>query len=425
MNIKEIINKKRFCQCLSKEEIDYVIENFVNDKIADYQMSSLLMAITINGMNFEETLNLTDAMLRSGDRLDLSSIHDVVVDKHSTGGIGDKVTIVLAPILAALDINVAKMSGRGLGYTGGTIDKLESIPNFNVNLKETDFVNQVNDIHLALTSSNLNLDPADKKIYALRDVTATVSSIPLIASSIMSKKLASNADLIALDVKVGNGALITNLKEARMLANYLIKIGNHYNKKVICLLTNMNQPLGYTIGNKLEIMESMRALNDDGATDLMQVVYTLASIIVSEVKKIDVKQAFELCRESVINGKAYLKFLQFINRQGGNVNDLKSTAKKVDITSLKTGYVNFISALDIGKITLELGAGRLNKNDNIDYEVGIHLRKKVGDFVNKGETLATVYYNEKEVDEKTVRECFEISLEKKDAEPIIYKLLKM
>ena len=257
MNIKEIITKKRNGNKLSCDEINYVVKGYVDDDIKDYQMSALLMAICFNGMDFEETLNMTDSMLKTGITLDLSSINGTVVDKHSTGGIGDKVTLILAPLLASLDIKVAKMSGRGLGYTGGTIDKLESIPNFNVSLADNEFIKQVNDIGVAITSASKDIDIADKKIYALRDATSTVESIPLIASSIMSKKLASNADIIVIDVKVGRGALIKNKEDAIKLSHYLIDIGAHYNKKVFCLLTNMNEPLGHNVGNKLEVIEAI------------------------------------------------------------------------------------------------------------------------------------------------------------------------
>lgn len=313
MNIKEIINKKRLNKELTKEEISYAVNGFVDGSVADYQMSALLMAITINGMTFLETLNLTDCMLKSGEILDLSKIDGVVVDKHSTGGIGDKVTIILAPLLASLGIKVAKMSGRGLGYTGGTIDKLEGIDGFNVSLDEDKFINQVNNINIAITQATANLDIADKKIYALRDVTATVDSIALIASSIMSKKLASNADLIVIDVKVGKGALMKTKKDAIKLAHYLIDIGKHYNKKVICLLTNMNQPLGYCVGNKLEIKESIEALKGKGAQDLMEVVYSIASIIISNVKNISIKQAYKLALTNIENNKAYTTFKKFVH----------------------------------------------------------------------------------------------------------------
>ena len=425
MNIKDIINKKRLKQTLTKEEIEYVINGFVNEDIKDYQMSALLMAITINGMTFEETLNLTDSMLRSGDILDLSNIDGIVVDKHSTGGIGDKVTLVLSPLLASLGIKVAKMSGRGLGYTGGTIDKIESIPGFNVNLKEEEFINQVNSINIALTSPTANLDLADKKIYALRDVTATVESIPLIASSIMSKKLASNAAIIVIDVKVGCGALMKNKTDAIKLAHYLIKIGKHYNKKVFCLLTNMNQPLGKAIGNKLEVIESIDALNGKGCNDLMEVVYAIASIIVSEAKKINVDEAFKLCVSNIKNGKAYEKFVEFVKTQKGSIDNLKCNCQKVAVISDKSGYINNIDAEKIGKLSLALGAGRMTKENKINYDVGIVLNKKIGDYITKGDILGKIYYDSKKVSIDDFKSCFSFTEEVPDRIETIYGLIKM
>ena len=418
MNIKEIINKKRLNKELTKEEISYAVNGFVDGSVADYQMSALLMAITINGMTFLETLNLTDCMLKSGEILDLSKIDGVVVDKHSTGGIGDKVTIILAPLLASLGIKVAKMSGRGLGYTGGTIDKLEGIDGFNVSLDEDKFINQVNNINIAITQATANLDIADKKIYALRDVTATVDSIALIASSIMSKKLASNADLIVIDVKVGKGALMKTKKDAIKLAHYLIDIGKHYNKKIICLLTNMNQPLGYCVGNKLEIKESIEALKGKGAQDLMEVVYSIASIIISNVKNISIKQAYKLALTNIENNKAYTTFKKFVHEQNGTLDKFKIDANYVDIVSDKSGFVKEIDALEIGKISLNLGAGRLNKDDFIDYNVGIKLFKKVNDRVEKGDVLGRIYYNSETFNFNDLKKCFKFSDKKVNCETI-------
>ena len=422
MNIKEIINKKRLNKELTKEEISYAVNGFVDGSVADYQMSALLMAITINGMTFLETLNLTDCMLKSGEILDLSKIDGVVVDKHSTGGIGDKVTIILAPLLASLGIKVAKMSGRGLGYTGGTIDKLEGIDGFNVSLDEDKFINQVNNINIAITQATANLDIADKKIYALRDVTATVDSIALIASSIMSKKLASNADLIVIDVKVGKGALMKTKKDAIKLAHYLIDIGKHYNKKVICLLTNMNQPLGYCVGNKLEIKESIEALKGKGAQDLMEVVYSIASIIISNVKNISIKQAYKLALTNIENNKAYSTFKKFVHEQNGTLDKFKIDANYVDIVSDKSGFVKEIDALEIGKISLNLGAGRLNKDDFIDYNVGIKLFKKVNDRVEKGDVLGRIYYNSETFNFNDLKKCFKFSDKKVNCETIYGKI---
>lgn len=419
MNIKEIITKKRNGNKLSCDEINYVIKGYVDDDIKDYQMSALLMAICFNGMDFEEILNMTDSMLRTGITLNLSSINGTVVDKHSTGGIGDKVTLILAPLLASLDIKVAKMSGRGLGYTGGTIDKLESIPNFNVSLTDNEFVKEVNEIGLAITSASKDIDIADKKIYALRDATSTVESIPLIASSIMSKKLASNADIIVIDVKVGRGALIKNKKDAIKLSHYLIDIGAHYNKKVFCLLTNMNEPLGYNVGNKLEVIEAIDALNGNGARDLMEVVYSIASIILGEVKKVSLEDACSMCIEAINNGTAHNKFVEFVKRQNGDITNLECNSKTITVYSDHEGYVKEIDALKIGEIALELGAGRINKEDSIDYDVGISLNKKVGDYVDEGDILATIYYNNVEVDIDKFKECFKFSLDRVNKDTII------
>lgn len=420
MNIKDIINKKRLKGELSKDEIDYVISSFMGGEIKDYQMSALLMAITINGMNFDETLYLTDSMLRSGKILDLSSINGIVVDKHSTGGIGDKVTLILAPLLASLNIKVLKMSGRGLGYTGGTIDKLESIEGFNVNLKETDFINQVNEINLAISSA-FEIDQADKKIYALRDATSTVSSIPLIASSIMSKKLASNADIIVIDVKVGNGALLENKNDALKLAQYLVDIGKYYNKKVYCVFTNMSSPLGMSVGNKLEVIESINCLKGENIKDLMEVVYSIASLIVSKVKNISLVEAFNLCYQNIENKKAYFKFLEFVKRQGGKIESLKCNAKVMKVESLYNGYITKIDALKIGKLSYLLGAGRKNKEDSIDYDVGIVLLKKIGDYVNQNDILGNIYYNDTVISPKEFLSCFEIE-DKKVKDEIILGL---
>ena len=419
MNIKEIIDKKRLGCELSNDEIKYVVESYVDGSIPDYQMTALLMAICTRAMNFNETLTLTDTMLNSGEILDLSSIEGVVADKHSTGGIGDKVTLILAPILASCGVKVAKMSGRGLGFTGGTIDKLESIPNFNVNLTDTEFINEVNDIGMAISSATENIDIADKKIYALRDATSTVESIPLIASSIMSKKLASNADIIVIDVKVGSGALIKNKKDAKVLSRYLIDIGAHYNKKVFCLLTNMNQPLGHNIGNRLEVLEAIDALNGKGAKDLMEVVYSIASIIISAIKGITLDDACEECINSIKDKSAYNKFIEFVKYQHGDVTNLDTNSKVLTVFSNSTGYITDIDAEHIGMLALELGAGRISKEDSIDYDVGIILDKKVGDYVKEGDILGRIYYNNKEIDINRFRNCYTYSLEKIKVDTIL------
>ena len=424
MNIIEIINKKRNNIELTKEEIEYSINGYLDNSVKDYQMSSLLMAICINGMSDKEIINLTDIMLNSGDKLDLSDITGIIVDKHSTGGVGDKVTLVLGPLLASLGIKIAKMSGRGLGHTGGTIDKLESIKGFNTHITNEEFIKQVNDIGIAIVSQTGNLVPADKKIYALRDVTGTVESIPLIASSIMSKKLASGADIIVIDVKVGNGALMKDLDSARKLAKTMCMIGKKYNKVVICILTNMNEPLGYAIGNSLEVIESINTLKGNGPKDLLEIVMTICTMIISPIKKISVEEARTLIFNTINNGSAYNKFVEFITFQGGDINSIQVSDKCYSIRSNKEGYINTIDAYHLGNIARTIGAGRLELTDKIDYEVGIVLSKKVGDFVNVNDELLKIYINDKQADINEILECFQIDEVLEKQEPLIYEIIK-
>lgn len=424
MNIVDIINKKRLNGELTREEIEFAINGYLDGSVMDYQMSSLLMAIVLNGMTDKETINLTDIMLKSGDILDLSEIDGLIVDKHSTGGVGDKVTLVLGPLLASLGIKIAKMSGRGLGHTGGTIDKLESIEGFNVNLSEEEFIEQVNKINIAIVSQTGNLVPADKKIYALRDVTGTVESIPLIASSIMSKKLASSADIIIIDVKVGNGALMKSEADARKLAHLMVKIGKAYRKPVICLLTNMNEPLGLAIGNSLEVNEAIDTLKGNGPSDLLEVVITLASIIVGAVKKISSEDARNVLFKQLNNGEAYNKFKELVEYQGGNINGIYVSDKVFSIKSEKAGYINKINALKLGEIAKIIGAGRNTLEEDIDYEVGLVLNKKVGDYVEKDEELIKVYLNSKDVSINQILECFTIEDELKEQENLIIDIIK-
>lgn len=424
MNIIEIINKKRLKKELSREEIEFAINGYINGSVKDYQMSSLLMAICINGMNERETIDLTDIMLNSGDKLDLSNIDGIIVDKHSTGGVGDKVTLVLGPILASLGVKIAKMSGRGLGHTGGTIDKLESIPGFNTNLRNDEFIKQVNDINIAIVSQTGNLVPADKKLYALRDVTGTVESIPLIASSIMSKKLASGADIIVIDVKVGNGALMKDIKSAKELATLMCKIGKNYNKVVICILTNMFEPLGYAIGNSLEVIESINTLKGSGPKDLLEIIMTICSMIISPIKKISVDEARTLVFNTINNGNAYNKFVELINHQGGNLDEIKVSSKHYSIRSNKCGYINEINAYKLGNICRIIGAGRMELTDKIDYEVGMVLSKKVGDYVNINDELVDIYLHDKTIDINEVLECFKIDDELNCDNTLIYEIIK-
>ena len=424
MTIIDIINKKRNNEKLTYDEIEYAINGYLDSSVKDYQMSSLLMAICINGMDDEEIVNLTDVMLNSGDKLDLSEISGIIVDKHSTGGVGDKVTLVLAPILASLGIKIAKMSGRGLGHTGGTIDKLESIPGFNTSISNEEFIKQVNDINIAIVSQTGNLVPADKKIYALRDVTGTVESIPLIASSIMSKKLASSADVIVIDVKVGNGALMKNLESAKKLASTMCMIGKRYNKVVICLLTNMNEPLGFAIGNSLEVKESIDTLKGNGPHDLLEIVMTICTMIISPLKKISVDEARNLIFNCINNGSAYKKFEEFVKYQGGNIDEVKVSDKCYSIRSNQSGYINKIDAYHLGNIARMIGAGRLELTDKIDYEVGLVLSKKVGDQVEVNDELVKIYIHDKQVDINEILECFKIDEQLDKMEPLIYEIVK-
>lgn len=424
MYIVDLINKKRTNGKLTKEEIKFIVDSYVLGKIEDYQMSSLLMAICINGLDSEETIYLTDAMLDSGEKIDLSSIPGIKVDKHSTGGVGDKTTLIVLPIVASLNVPVAKMSGRGLGYTGGTIDKLESIPGFNVNINIERFINQVKEHNICIGTTTSTIAPADKKIYALRDVTGTVSSKSLIAASIMSKKLATGADKILLDVKYGNGALLNNIEDAIDLAKLMVYIGNSHGKETKALITNMNYPLGNMVGNALEIKEAVDVLTGKGNKDLRDLCITLATYMVSMSKNIDFMSAQGEVLSSLRTGIAYKKFLELVDLQGGDLNKIKISSNIVEIKSNKEGYINSINALDIAEAALKLGSGRMTKDDIIDMSVGVETLKNVGDYVNIGETLAKVYVGNKQIDYNIVLNAFSISNVKKDKEPIIYGIIK-
>lgn len=424
MNIIDIINKKRKNEILTYDELKYTVDGFLNGTILDSQMSSLLMAIVINGMTEQETFDLTDIMLRSGNTIDLSDIKGIKVDKHSTGGVGDKTTLVVVPLVASCGVNVAKMSGRSLGHTGGTIDKLESIKGFNVNLTRTDFIKQVNEIGCALTSQTAELVPADKKIYALRDLTATVESIPLIASSIMSKKLASGVDKIVIDVKVGEDAFMKNLDEALELAKLMVKIGKSQNKETICVLTNMDEPLGNYIGNALEVHEAIETLKNNGPKDLVEVVTTLASYMVSLGKNIDYESAKKMVDENLANGKAYEKFCEMVKYQNGDINNIKISDKIISIKSPKSGYIKDIVAYNLGMLERELGDTRLEGKNTIDYTVGFKLNKKSGEYVNEGEELIQIYQGSKEIDINKVLDCFIVQEQKSDKKPLIYEIVK-
>ena len=422
MDIIEIINKKRLGKILSKHEIEYVVNGYVSGDIPDYQMSSLLMAIVLKGMTDAEIIALTNIMLNSGDRLDLSSLGNVV-DKHSTGGVGDKTTMIVAPLVASCFVNVAKMSGRGLGHTGGTIDKLESIPGFNVKLSNKDFFKQVSDIGIAVVSQTANLVPADKKIYALRDVTGTVESLPLIASSIMSKKIASGAKRLVIDIKVGNGALIKTKKDALKLAKLMINIGKSHKIKVVCILTNMDIPLGNNIGNALEVEEAIDILKNKRQGNLRDLCVELASYMVSLGLEINIDEAREMVINNLDNGKAYLKFLEFVKAQGGDIDNLPCSKYKFNIKSNKDGYLTKLDALEIGKLSMHLGAGRVSLDDKLDYGAGIKIHKNINDKVKKGDIIMTLYTSRDLYIKDMQREVFTISNEPRKDIKLIYKVL--
>lgn len=397
--IVDIINKKRLGLVLNYDEMYFIFNGYLNGNVKDYQMSSLLMAICINGMNDDEVFALTKIFIESGDVLDFSNIPGIKVDKHSTGGIGDKTTLVIAPIVASIGIPVVKMSGRGLGYTGGTIDKLESIKGFRIDLSDDEVLEQVRKIGVVVTGQTANLVPMDKVIYALRDVTATVSSIPLIASSIMSKKIAAGADKILIDIKVGDGALLQSMEDAKKLSELMIKIGEFYGREVRTKISDMNVPLGRAIGNSLEVLEAISVLKgEDGHNNLTNLCVELASEMVSMGKNISYEEARKLVLENIENGKAYQKFLEMVRYQGGSIDSLSVSSNKQEIVANRDGVVKNIDALKLGKLSVSLGAGRESKEDKIDYSVGIYLNKLVGDSVVKGDVIATVYKKTDDLD---------------------------
>ena len=394
--ILDIINKKRLGLELSYQELSQAFNGFLNGDVYDYQMSSLLMAICINGMTDEEIFSLTKIFIDSGDVLDFSDIPGIKVDKHSTGGIGDKTTLVIAPIVASCGVPVIKMSGRGLGYTGGTIDKLESIPGYRVDLSDEEIIKQVHDINLVVTGQTADLVPMDKAIYALRDVTATVSSIPLIASSIMSKKIAGGSDKILIDIKVGNGALLTNEEDAKKLSDLMIKIGKVYHKEVRTMISDMNVPLGNRIGNSLEVLEAIDVLNGkEKDNNFVNLCYDLASEMVSMGLNISKDDALQLVSKSIEEGTAYKKFLEMVQYQNGDISKIKVGKNQYQVLAKKSGVLTKLHALELGKLSLALGAGKVYIDDKIDYSVGIYLKKQLGDEVKKGEVLAVLYYSDK------------------------------
>ena len=422
MRAYDIISKKRDKGKLTKEEIEFFISGFTSDKIPAYQMSSLLMAIFLNGMDVEEIFNLTRSMMRSGEILDLSSIPGIKVDKHSNGGVGDKVSLILAPLVAACGVKVPMISGRGLGHTGGTLDKLESIPGFRTDLSITDFKKNLSQIGVCIMGQTEKIAPADKKIYALRDVTGTVDSVPLIVSSILSKKLASGVDGIVFDVKCGNGAFMQTKERAKELARFLIRICEKMNRKTAALITDMNQPLGYAVGNSLEVIESIEALKGRGPQDLIDVTLALgAEMLILGKKAKNKKEAKEKLKRAIKNGTGLKKFEQMIKKQGGNPKvienyDLLPKAKyKIEVKSEKTGYVKSIQTKEIGLTCCKLGAGREKVDDQIDPAVGILLKRKVGDYVKKGEMIAYTFSNnlkKGKIAAEDVKNAYQISKEK-------------
>lgn len=394
--ILDIINKKRLGKELSYEELDFFFNGYLDGKVADYQMSSLLMAICINGMTDEEIYALTKIFIDSGDVLDFSDIPGIKVDKHSTGGIGDKTTLVIAPIAAACGVPIIKMSGRGLGYTGGTIDKLESIPGYRIDLTDEEIIKQVHEIGIVVTGQTGDLVPMDKVIYALRDVTSTVSSIPLIASSIMSKKIASGADKIIIDIKVGNGALLQTKEDAKKLSSLMKKIGSFYNREVHTIISDMNAPLGYAVGNSLEVLEAIDVLKGkEKDNHFVDLCIELASDMVSMGKNISIEEARDLVLDAIDSKKAYKKFLELVEYQHGDIKGIKVSENTYKIKAEKSGIIKKIDALEVGKLSLNLGSGKVSIKDKIDYTVGVKLNFEVGDVVDKGDVLATIYYNKK------------------------------
>jgi len=397
MRMVDIIVNKREGKENTQAEIDFLIKGYVNGEIPDYQISSWLMATYFQGMTDSESFYLTKAMLYSGDIIDLSMIDGVKVDKHSTGGVGDKTTLVLGPLVASLGVKLAKLSGRGLGHTGGTLDKMESIEGMNINLTEEKFIEQVKRINMAVAGQTKKIVPADKLLYALRDVTGTVPSKPLIASSIMSKKLASGADVICLDVKIGDGAFMKTLDEAKDLSKIMVSIGRSFNKSVFAFITDMDQPLGNTVGNRLEVVEAIETLSGKGPKDLETLCVNIASYMIYYAKKADsIEDAKELAYEQLHNGKALAKFYEFVEAQGGKIPNLETFIEIKEILpykAKKSGYIKRIKALNIGLASMKLGGGRETKEDIIDPNVGIKLHKKVGDFVNKGDVLCDIYKN--------------------------------
>lgn len=422
--VAEVLNKLKNNKKLTKEEINYIVNNYMNGNISDKEMSEFLLLVKEKGLTFKETFYLTLAMVNSGEVLSLDKINKVVVDKHSTGGVGDKVTFLVSPIVASLNLGALKMSGRSLGLTGGTIDKLMSIPGYKVNISDEELVRNINTVGISVISQTTSLAPADKKIYALRDEIGAVDSIPLIASSIMSKKIASGAKYIVIDLKVGKGAFMKNEKEAKTLAKYMIKIGKYFNRKVVCILTDMNNPLGTSVGNSLEVKEAEDFFNGNRDERLFKLVLTISSYMVSLGKKISLNKARKLCLEVLNNGKARDKFYEWISNQGGNINKINVAKNILEVKSTKDGYITNIDPYIISKLVYDIGAGRKKKEDVIDYTVGVTIEKKLYEKVCKGDTLIKIYYNNKKVNEEEVLRAFKIESILENKKDIIINVIK-
>lgn len=434
MRIVDLIDKKKRCGAHSKEEINFLINSLMDGTASDYQISAWLMAVYFNCMDEDETVYLTDALIKSGDTIDLGDLSKRVVDKHSTGGVGDKLTLTLTPLLAACGIPIAKLSGKGLGHTGGTIDKLESIPGVSTELTIEQIIEQVNSIGVAIASQTAKLTPADGKLYALRDVTATVDSMPLIASSVVSKKIASGADNIILDVKYGSGAFMKTAEEAVKLSELMVKVGHKLNKSIISVVTSMEEPLGRAIGNSIEVIESIEVLKGGTEGDLTDLTYDFAAIALMQVGKFkDIDEARTHTKSIIDSGKAIEKFKELIKAQGGNPDVVDDYSKfpqakfVVEIKSEGEGYISKIDAYKIAYACKILGAGREKKTDDIDYSVGIYLNKKHGEFCKSGETLYTIYANDEEKTKQASDLCnsaFEFSKNPPDKVDLIYKIIR-
>ncbi len=429
MRMYDLITKKKHNSALTDEEIQFMIDGYVKGEIPDYQMSSMLMAIWFNGMNDHEITELTKVMAKSGDMIDLSAIEGKKVDKHSTGGVGDKTTLIVAPIVAACGGKVAKMSGRGLGHTGGTVDKLESIPGYQTSLTREQFFDTVNKCGVSVIGQSGNLAPADKKLYALRDVTATVDCIPLIASSIMSKKLAAGSDCILLDVKTGSGAFMKTLDDSIKLAQTMVNIGEGAGRRTVALITDMDTPLGYGIGNSIEVMESMDVLKGHGPADLREVSLQLASNMLYLVGKGTPEECRKMAEKSIEDGSAFEAFCKMVKAQGGDdsvLRDYKKFAQapfKAEVKADRDGFITKMNAEEIGETSVVLGAGRETKESDIDFSAGLILHKKYGDAVKKGDNLVTLYTSKESAladAEKMYREAIEIGDTQPEKEPLVY-----